>query len=292
MSSLPRKAGATSSPGRAMTLRTDSSSSSISMTRFRLRAVKQAPPRFTRLARSAAGEAGRLRCQDVEVDARGQRFALCVDVEDALRPSRSGRSTTICRSKRRGAAARVEDVGPVGGRHNDDALVGFEAVHLHEQLVEGLLALVVTAAHAGAAMATDGVDLVDEDDAGLVLLGLIEEVADPAGADADEHLTKSEPEMLKNGHAGLPRDRSRKKSLTRAGRAEQQHALGDAGAQALEPLRFSRKSLISSSSSTASSTPATSLKVILGWSTAMRLARDLPKLITLLPPPCIWFIGR
>ena len=50
--------------------------------------------------------------------------------------------------------------------------------------------------------------------------------------------------------------------------------------------------MISSSSSTASSTPATSLKVILGWSTAMRLARDLPKLITLLPPPCIWFMRK
>ena len=50
--------------------------------------------------------------------------------------------------------------------------------------------------------------------------------------------------------------------------------------------------MISSSSSTASSTPATSLKVIFGWSTAIRLARDLPKLMTLLPPPCIWFIRK
>jgi hypothetical protein len=32
------------------------------------------------------------------------------------------------------------------------------------------------------------VDLVHEDDAGRVLLGLLEEVADAAGADTDEHL--------------------------------------------------------------------------------------------------------
>ncbi len=50
--------------------------------------------------------------------------------------------------------------------------------------------------------------------------------------------------------------------------------------------------MISSNSSTASSTPATSLNVILGWSTATRFARDLPKLMTLLPPPCIWFIKK
>jgi hypothetical protein len=39
-------------------------------------------------------------------------------------------------------------------------------------LVEGLFAFVVAAAEAGAALAADRVDLVDEDDAGRGLLGL------------------------------------------------------------------------------------------------------------------------
>ena len=55
---------------------------------------------------------------------------------------------------------------------------------------------------------------------------------------------------------------------------------------------FSRNSLISCSSSTASSTPATSRKVILGESTDIRLARDLPNDMTLDPPPCTWFIRK
>ena len=38
--------------------------------------------------------------------------------------------------------------------------------------LQGLLALVVAAAHARAALAADGVQLVDEDDARRVLLGL------------------------------------------------------------------------------------------------------------------------
>src|SRR5206468_8435382 len=82
----------------------------------------------------------------------------------------------------------VEDVGAVGRRDDDDAFVRLEAVHLDEELVEGLLALVVTAAEACAAVTTDSVDLVDEDDAGRVLLALLEQVAHAAGADADEHL--------------------------------------------------------------------------------------------------------
>ena len=50
--------------------------------------------------------------------------------------------------------------------------------------------------------------------------------------------------------------------------------------------------MISCSSSTASSAPATSLKPILGESGAIRLARLLPKLITFEPPPCTWFMRK
>jgi hypothetical protein len=52
----------------------------------------------------------------------------------------------------------------------------------------------------------------------------------------------------------------------------------------------SRNSLISWSSSMASSTPATSAKVVFGVSLVIIFARDFPKFITREPPPCIWFI--
>ena len=54
----------------------------------------------------------------------------------------------------------------------------------------------------------------------------------------------------------------------------------------------SRNSLISVSSWTASSAPATSAKVTLGWSLVILFARLLPKLITLLPPPCMELMKR
>ncbi len=46
--------------------------------------------------------------------------------------------------------------------------------------------------------------------------------------------------------------------------------------------------MISWSSSTASSQPATSAKVTLGVSLDASLARDLPNCMTREPPPCIW----
>ena len=48
--------------------------------------------------------------------------------------------------------------------------------------------------------------------------------------------------------------------------------------------------MISCSSSTASSAPATSANVVLGVSLLTSLALDLPKFMTREPPPCIWFM--
>src|SRR5699024_6427146 len=81
----------------------------------------------------------------------------------------------------------VEDVGAVRrGEHHDPFGTG-EAVHLGEDLVEGLLAFVVPADRPGAAAGPpDRVDLVDEDDRGRDLAGLFEEFPDPARPDPDD----------------------------------------------------------------------------------------------------------
>ena len=105
-----------------------------------------------------------------------------------------------------------------------------EAVHLDQQLVERLLALVVAAAEAGTTMPADGVDLVDEDDAGGVLLALLEQVAHPGGADADEHLDEVRAGDREERDVGLAGDRPGQQGLAGSGRAYQQHALGDLAA--------------------------------------------------------------
>ena len=135
----------------------------------------------------------------------------------------------------------VQHVRPVGGGDQDHALVGLEAVHLHQQLVQGLLALVVAAAQAGTAMAADRVDFVDEDDAGRVLLALLEHVAHPAGADTHEHLHEVGARDREEGHVGLAGDGAGQQRLTGARRAHQQAALRDLAAEALEALRVAQE---------------------------------------------------
>ena len=43
-------------------------------------------------------------------------------------------------------------------------------------------------AHTCATVATDGIDLIDEDDRWCMFLRLIEEITHPGGTDTDEHL--------------------------------------------------------------------------------------------------------
>ena len=133
---------------------------------------------------------------------------------------------------------RVEHVRPVGGSDEDDAFVRLEAVHLDEQLIQRLLALVMAAAEAGAAMTADRVDLVDEDDAGGVLLALFEQVANARRADADEHLDEVGAADREERNIGLTGHGPRQQRLPRSGRAHQQDALRDAAAKLLELLRL------------------------------------------------------
>ena len=136
---------------------------------------------------------------------------------------------------------RVEHVGTVGRGDQDDAFIGLEAVHLDQQLVQRLLALVIAAAEAGAAMAADGVDFVDEDDAGRVLLRLIEHVAHAASADADEHLDEVGAGDGEERHIGFAGDGAREQRLAGAGRADEQRAARDAPAELLEFLRIAQE---------------------------------------------------
>src|SRR5690348_9257189 len=67
----------------------------------------------------------------------------------------------------------VQPIWPVGRSDDDYRLARIKTIHLHQQLVQGLLALVV-AIDTGATLPSHGIDFVNEDDAGRSFLGLVE----------------------------------------------------------------------------------------------------------------------
>ncbi len=145
------------------------------------------------------------------------------------RPATPGGETKIWRSKRPGAQQRrVERVEQVGRGDDDDVVRRAHAVHLDQQLVEGLLALRVVVR---AARLADGVDLVDEDDARGALAGLGEQAADAGRAEAGEHLHEARRGLREELGARLTRDGLGQQRLAGAGRAVEDDARGDLRAE-------------------------------------------------------------
>ena len=178
-----------------------------------------------------AGEAGRSLGDVAQIHILAERLAAGMDLQNVGTALDIGQTDVHLPVKAAGAEKRViENIGAVRRRHDDDALVIIEAVHFHEQLVERLLALVVAAAETGAALTADGVDLVDEHDGGGDLLGLLEQVADAARADADVQLNEVGAGDGQKFDARLAGDRLGEQRFARARRADEQHALGDARA--------------------------------------------------------------
>ena len=98
----------------------------------------------------------------------------------------------------------VENVGTVGCCKNYHTAVGAETVHLCEQLIKCVLALVVSAPvwifTTGTA---DCVNLVDEDDARRFLFGLFEQVAHTRCTHTHKHLDKIGTRKREERHVSL-----------------------------------------------------------------------------------------
>ena len=119
--------------------------------------------------------------------------------------------------------------------------MAIKAIHLDEQGVEGLLALIIPAAQASPALTTDGVDFVNEDDAGSELAGLFKRVADAGSTDADKHLNEVRAADAEERNLGLAGDSAGKERLTCTRRADHENPFRNRGTHLGEALRLAEK---------------------------------------------------
>src|SRR5271165_602860 len=87
-------------------------------------------------------------------------------------------------------------------------------------------------------MASDRIDFINEDDAGRILLALLKQVADAAGADADEHFNEIRTGNREERNVRFTRNSAGEQRLACAGRSDQQHAFGNPSTEFLELLGF------------------------------------------------------
>ncbi len=125
--------------------------------------------------------------------------------------------------------SRVQHVDAVGGAQHNDALGAGEAVHLDQQLVEGLVLLHLAAAAAGIALAAGCIDLIDEDNAGSLGARLLEQGPHPAGTNAHEHLHELGAGRAEEGNACFTGNGLGQQGFACTRVADQQHATRHAG---------------------------------------------------------------
>ena len=213
---------------------------------------------FAMLARSAPVRPAVWRATAVEVDVRVERLPARVHLEDRLTTCEIGRRDEDLPVETPGTEkSRVEILEPVRSGHHDHLVAVVEAVELDEQLVQCLILLAVEAVIA--AGGADRVELVDEHDRGRILARLLEELADAGRAEPGEHLDEGRGALRVEARAGLAGDRLGEERLPGPRRPVEQNSFRHARAELREALRVAcRKSTISSISSRASSSPATS----------------------------------
>ena len=189
---------------------------------------------LTRLARSAPTNPEVMRATSRKSTELSTRTFWMWTSRISSRPRTSGRSTSTWRSKRPGRSRAGSSVsGRLVAAITITPLLDVHAVHFDQQRVEGLLAFVVPADHARAAGLAQGVEFVDEDDAGGLGHGLLEHVAHPCRADAHEHFHEVGAREAEERHTRLAGNGLAQQCLARARRPDQQHPLGNAAAEHL-----------------------------------------------------------
>mmetsp|Transcript_38632 Transcript_38632/g.92745 ORF Transcript_38632/g.92745 Transcript_38632/m.92745 type:complete len:239 (+) Transcript_38632:807-1523(+) len=141
-----------------------------------------------------------------ERDVLSKLLVLDVDLENlltALDIWQAHRDTAV--KTARPEECIVQNIRTVRRCHDDDAGVARKAIHLREDLVQGLLPLIIPPTHACTTLPPNGVNLIDEDNARCLLLGLLEDVAHARSSNANKELDELRCGGLHEWHAGLAR---------------------------------------------------------------------------------------
>ena len=125
---------------------------------------------------------------------------------------------------------RVEGFRTVGCSQDNHPVIALKAVHLRQQLVECLFALIVSAdMRAAASLLTDRVDFIYKHDAGGFLLGLSEQITDFGRTHADKHFDEFRTGYREKRNISFTGHGLCEHGFAGSRRADQKDALGHGG---------------------------------------------------------------
>jgi hypothetical protein len=135
----------------------------------------------------------------------------------------------------------IEDVDAVRSGDDYDTCLIVEAIHLSEKLVDGLFTLVVGRHATSRALLTNSINLIDENDTGLIGTSLFEKLTDSLSTHTYEHLHEVRGGALDEGDIGLTSDGSSEEGLTRTRCTSEKGATGDLSTTSKVALRLLEK---------------------------------------------------
>mmetsp|Transcript_21570 Transcript_21570/g.31297 ORF Transcript_21570/g.31297 Transcript_21570/m.31297 type:complete len:270 (-) Transcript_21570:196-1005(-) len=130
----------------------------------------------------------------------------------------------------------VQDVGAVGGHHHLHRAQRLKPVQLVQQLHQGTLDLSVCGCALRETTSSNGIHLVHENDAGLVVLGVPEHLANHAGRLANVLVHNRRSHHLEESGVDVGCQRPCQQRLPRPRGPVEEHALGRLDAHAVEQL--------------------------------------------------------
>src|SRR3972149_1325399 len=92
----------------------------------------------------------------------------------------------------------------------------------------------MTTAKTGTTMTANGVNFIDKDDTGRMLLGLLKHIAHTGGADTDKHLDEIRTRDCEKRDLGLTRNGPRQQGLTSTWQTHHQNTTRDFSTELLE----------------------------------------------------------
>ena len=133
---------------------------------------------------------------------------------------------------------RVQNIRTVCGGNHDNAFISTKAIHLYQQLVQGLLSFIVATAKSGTTLTADSINLVNKDDAGSTLFSLVKQITYAGCAYADKHLHKIGARNAEEGYACLAGNSLSQQGFTCTRRSVQKHTLRNLSTQVIILLRM------------------------------------------------------
>ena len=190
----------------------------------------------------SAGKARRPTGDDLRINIRCGRHLAQMHLQDEFAPPNIGvRHDDLAVEPAGTQERRIEDVRTIRRGDEDHALVRLKTIHLDQQLIQCLLALIIAATKSGAAVPPNCIHFIDKQQTRRILLSLLEHIAHTASADTDKHLDKLGAGDREEWHICFARNGARQERFTRPWRTDEEHSLRNAATQALELLRIAQE---------------------------------------------------